>query len=196
MRIHSGEQPHTCTQCGKQFGTRQLLKKHWMWHTGERSHVCPHCGKAFFQVFQYLIIIIIIELIIQFIFSLLSFNSYNIFYLYECNFDYKFSKILKHFTVFEYFFIANLRQHFILPSFSFSLKLSVRKAKGRTTIFSERTFNTTFNDSRWWTTTSMSIMSKNIHFQIRSQSTYENSRGTWIFLRQMWSLIFETNATR
>ncbi|EPB67615.1 zinc finger, C2H2 type [Ancylostoma ceylanicum] len=38
-----------CTQCGKEFGTRQLLKKHWMWHTGERSHVCKHCNKAFFQ---------------------------------------------------------------------------------------------------------------------------------------------------
>lgn len=49
-RVHSGEQTHVCAQCGKEFGTRQLLKKHWMWHTGERSHVCPHCGKAFFQV--------------------------------------------------------------------------------------------------------------------------------------------------
>ncbi|XP_036064830.1 zinc finger protein 641 isoform X4 [Onychomys torridus] len=38
---------HVCTECGKSFGRRHHLVRHWLTHTGEKPFHCPRCDKSF-----------------------------------------------------------------------------------------------------------------------------------------------------
>uniref|UniRef100_A0A8C4XW88 C2H2-type domain-containing protein n=1 Tax=Gopherus evgoodei TaxID=1825980 RepID=A0A8C4XW88_9SAUR len=50
QRTHTREQTYQCTNCGKSFAHNSSLTVHQRTHTGEQPHHCTNCGKGFSQI--------------------------------------------------------------------------------------------------------------------------------------------------
>ncbi|NXI74627.1 ZKSC3 protein, partial [Anseranas semipalmata] len=45
QKLHRGEKPYECLDCGKRFSQSTSLLAHHRIHTGEKPYVCFSCGK-------------------------------------------------------------------------------------------------------------------------------------------------------